>query len=139
MKISHDIHNNVKVLATVKPVAVGTSGIGGGQLSSAIDRKGYGSVEFVYQSGGSASAADTITPVVYESDSSTTGFTSVAAADLQGSETALTLTTAAGKVGKVGYKGSKRYLKIRLYGTGTATALVAGSVVLSTPEAAPVS
>lgn len=138
MKIAHDIHNNVKVLAVVKPVAVGTTGIAGGQLSSAIDRSGYGSVEFVYQSGGSASAADTITPLVYESDASTGGFTSAAAADLLGSETALTLTTAAGKIGKVGYKGNKRYLKLRLYGTGTATALVAASVVMSTPEAAPV-
>lgn len=138
MKVSHDLHNNIKVVAAVKPVAVGTTGIAGGQLSSAIDRKGYGSVEFVYQSGGSASVADTITPVVYEGDTTNGSFTSAAAADLLGTEAALTLTTSAGKVGRVGYKGNKRYVKLRLYGTGTATALVAGSAVLSTPESAPV-
>lgn len=138
MKISQDIHNNVKIVAAVKPVAVGTTGSAGGQLSSAIDRKGYGSVEFIYQSGGSASVADRVTPVVLEGDTTNGSFTSAAAGDLVGSETALTLTTAAGKIGKVGYKGNKRYVKLRLYGLGTATALVAGSAVLSTPEAAPV-
>ncbi len=133
-----DLVNNIKVLVAVKPVAVGTSGIAGGQLSAILDRRGYQSVSFVYESGGSASVADTITPVVYEAAATGDSFTSAAADDLVLTEAALTLTTAAGKIGKVGYRGSKRYLKIRLYGTGTATALVAAVAVLGNPEYAPV-
>lgn len=133
-----DMHNSISVLAAVKPVAVGTTGIAGGQLSAIIDRRGFSSVEFAYQSGGSASVADTITPVIYEAAATGDTFTSVANADLLGTEAALTLTTAAGKVGRVGYVGNKRYLKIRLYGTGTATALVAASVILGNPDLAPV-
>jgi hypothetical protein len=137
MKIGKDLHNNIKVVNVVTPAAVGTTGIAGGKLSAAIDRKGYSSLEFTYHSGASASVADTITPVVYEADTTNGSFTSVAAADLLGSETALTLTTG-GVIKKVGYKGDKRYVKLRLYGTGTATAIVAATAQLSTPESAPV-
>ena len=137
MKISQDIHNNIKVVVAVKAQAVGTSGIAGGKLSSAIDRKGYGSIEFIYQSGSSASAADTITPVVYEADATGDTFTSVASTDLIGTEDAITLGTGGG-IDRVGYKGLKRYLKLRVYGTGTATAIVGAVAVLSTPESAPV-
>jgi len=130
-----DMHNNISVLHAITPQAVGTSGIAGGKLSGALDRRGFESVEFVYSSGASASAADTITPVVYEGDTTNGSFTSVASADLLGAETALTLTAA--KTGRVGYNGNKRYLKIRLYGTGTATAVVAASAILGKPAIAP--
>ncbi|MBX9759163.1 MAG: hypothetical protein K2Y29_10340 [Beijerinckiaceae bacterium] len=130
-----DMHNNISVLHAISPQAVGTSGIAGGKLSDALDRRGYDQVEFVYSSGASASVADTITPVVYEGDTTNGSFTSVANADLLGTEAALTLTAA--KSGRVGYQGNKRYLKIRLYGTGTATAVVAAVAVLGAPERAP--
>jgi len=137
MKISHDIHNNIKVVTAIVPQAVGTTGIAGGKLSSAIDRKGYGSVEFVYQSGASAAATDRITPIVYEGDTTDGSFASVADSDLLGTEGQLT-PTSVGAIKRVGYKGTKRYLKLRLYGTGTATAIVGANAVLSTPESAPV-
>lgn len=137
MKIGKDLHNNIKVVNVVTPAAVGTTGIAGGKLSSAIDRKGYSSLEFTWHSGASASVADTITPVVYEGDTTNGSFTSVANADLLGTEAAITLTTG-GQVKKIGYKGDKRYVKLRLYGTGTATAIVAATAQLSTPESAPV-
>lgn len=133
-----DMHKNIKVLNVIKPVAVGTTGAAGGQLSAVIDRRGYESVEFVMNAGGSASAADTITPVVLESSATGSGFTSVAAADLIGDETALTLATAAGQAKSIGYRGNERYLKLRLYGTGTATALVGAVAVLGNPHNAPI-
>jgi len=37
----------------------------------------------------------------------------------------------------VGYNGNKRYLKIRLFGTGTATAVVAATAVLGAPAIRP--
>lgn len=130
-----DMHNNISVLHAITPQAVGTSGIAGGKLSGALDRRGFRSVEFIYSSGASASAADTITPVVYEGDTTDGSFTSVANADLLGTEAALTLTAA--KSGRVGYIGNKRYLKLRLYGTGTATAVVAAVAVLGTANLRP--
>lgn len=130
-----DMHNNISVLHAITPQAVGTTGIAGGKLSGALDRRGFQAVEFIYSSGASASAADTITPIVYEGDTTDGSFTSVANADLLGTEAALTLTAA--KTAKVGYIGSKRYLKLRLYGTGTATAVVAATAVLGTPAIRP--
>jgi hypothetical protein len=133
-----DMHNNISVLKAIKPVAVGTTGAANGTLSGIIDRQGFESVEFIYSSGGSASVADTINPVVLESATTGGSFTSVADADLLGTEAALTLATSAGAIGRVGYRGSKRYLKLRLYGLGTATALVAAQAVLGNPHQAPV-
>ena len=136
MKISQDIHNNIKVVHAITPQAAGTTGSSNGRLSPAIDRAGYDSLEFVYSAGTSASAADTITPVVLEGDTTNGAFTSAADADLIGTEGAITLSAAATK--KVGYKGNKRYAKLRLYGVGTATAIISGTAILSTPAAAPV-
>jgi len=130
-----DMHNNISILHAITPAAVGTTGIAGGKLSGALDRRGFESVEFIYSSGASASVADTITPVVYEGDTTNGSFTSVAAADLVGTKAPLTLSAA--KSGKVGYVGSKRYLKLRLYGTGTATAVVAAVAVLGNPAIRP--
>jgi len=131
-----DMHSSISVLHAITPQAVGTSGIAGGKLSGILDRQGYESVEFVFQSGASASVADTVVPVIYEAAATGDSFTSVANADLLGDETALTLTAA--KSGRIGYRGNKRYLKIRLYGVGHATAIVGAVAILGNPHLAPV-
>lgn len=131
-----DFHKNIKVVHGITPQAVGTTGIANGKLSAVIDRRGYDTAEFVIASGASASVADTITPVVYESTATGSGFTSVANADLIGDETALTLTAAKSK--SIGYRGNKRYLQLRLFGTGTATAIVSATAILARPNIAPV-
>lgn len=131
-----DMHNNIKVLGILAPIAVSTTGAAGGRQTAVTDRRGYESVEFVYVSATSASAADTITPIIYESDSATTStFTAVADADLLGTEDAITLSAAAAK--KIGYRGNKRYVRARLYGTGTATALVSGLWIGGNPQIGP--
>lgn len=131
-----DLHSKIKVVSAITPAAVGTTGSANGTTSAKIDRRGYESVEFVFQSGTSATVADTITPVIYESDATGSGFTSVADADLIGSEAARTLTAAFSN--SIGYRGNKRYLKIQLYGTGTATAVVAASAILSNAHQQPI-
>lgn len=127
-----DMHNNIKVVQTHSGANVGTTGAANGTLSAAVDRKGFESVEFVYGRGVSAAATDTITPVVLEADATNGSFTSVAAADLLGSEGVLTGSAAAS--GKVGYVGNKRYLKLRLYGVGTATARVHAHALLGNAQ-----
>lgn len=134
-----DMHNNIKVVHAITPQAVGTTGAANGKLSAVIDRQGYESVEFVFSSGASASVADTITPIVYESDTATTaGFAAVADADLLGLEEDQKLTLTAAGSSKIGYRGNKRYVGIRLYGLGTATAIVSSVAVLGNPHQAPV-
>lgn len=133
-----DMHNNVKVLSAIAPQAVGTTGAANGKLSGIIDRRGYEAVEFVFQSGASASVADTITPVLLEAAATGDSFTSVADADLIGTEAAQKLTLTAAGASKIGYQGNKRYLKIRLYGVGTATAIVSAAAILGKPNRAPV-
>lgn len=130
-----DMYSNLAIANAITPQAVGTTGIAGGRLSAVIDRRGYESVTFAYKSGTSASAADTITPVIYEGDATGGSFTSVASADLLGTEAPITLSAAATR--KVGYSGNKRYLRIRLFGTGTATAIVSADVILSNASRVP--
>lgn len=133
-----DMHKNIKVLNAIAPQAVGTTGAANGKTSAIIDRRGYEAVEFVFNAGSSASVADTVTPVVFEANTTNATFTSVANADLIGDETAVTLATSAGQGKGIGYRGNKRYLKLRLYGTGTATAIVSAMAVLGSPYKAPI-
>lgn len=130
-----DMHNNIKVIQTHSGANVGTTGAANGTLSAILDRRGFESVEFVYGRGVSASGVDTITPVVLEADATNGSFTSVANADLLGTEAALTGSGASG--GKVGYVGNKRYLRLRLYGIGTATARVNAHAILGNPHISP--
>jgi len=131
-----DMHNSIKVIHAITPQVVGTSGAANGKLSAIVDRQGFESLEFVYSAGTSASAADTINPIVLEADATGDSFTSVANDDLLGTESAITLSAAGSK--KVGYKGNKRYTRLRLYGLGTATAIVGAVAILGNPADAPV-
>ena len=47
--MARDLHNNVKVLRVVSPVAIGTTGTG--QVGKIIDRAGYEGVEFIVSYG----------------------------------------------------------------------------------------
>jgi hypothetical protein len=143
-----DMHSNIKVLRAIEPKAIGTTGIANGSLSPILDRRGYDSAEFVILHGTAGATGDTTTPVVYESDTAVSGdFTSVADADLVGTEAlaglpaeATARTSGVGKnvATKLGYIGTKRYLRLRLYGVGHATGIVGAALVLGHPERAPI-
>jgi hypothetical protein len=111
--------------------------------SAVIDRRGYNGVEFVFAYGLTASAVDTHTLTILESDTATTGdFTSVADANLAGTEAlagrAAGLTSGVGiNVAKrIGYKGNKRYVRASIVGAGSATMLGSCVALLYAPEAA---
>jgi hypothetical protein len=76
------------------------------------------------------------TPKLTESDSASSGFSDVAAGDLDGAFAAL----ATGTPQRVGYLGSKRYLRIVITATGSPAtgAKFAAGVLLSDPQYAPV-
>lgn len=141
-----DLHNNVRVLRAIEPKAIGTTGIANGALSAALDRRGFESAEFVFMHGTAGATGDTTSVIIYEGDTTGGSFTSVADADLLGSEanaglpaqaTARTSGVGQNIATKLGYRGNKRYLKCRMYGVGHATGIVAAALVLSNPHRAP--
>lgn len=142
MKISTDLHNNIRTKLALDPVALGATGANVGRI---IDRKGYAGVEFILEYGAITTTGTAVTVVVKEGD--TTGaLTSVADADLIGTETLASLPASADRASgsgsrvtkRIGYKGSKRYVQLSMNGTGTTSAgIIAASAILFHPEAAP--
>lgn len=140
-----DFHNGFKLQPNViPPAAVGTTGATNGSLSGVIDRKGFGGVTFIYSYGVTGATGDTVTPVVLECATSDGTFTSVADADLNGTEADAALAAGTRVSGstqnvskKLTYKGNQPFVKTRLYGLGTATSIVSAAALLHTPRHLP--
>lgn len=110
-----------------------------------IDRRGYNGVEFFVNYGLTATKTDTFTLTVLESDSSATdAFTSVADANLNGTEalasrlavTGQTSGTSINVAKRIGYKGNKRYVRAYITAVGSATMIGSCNALLFAPEAA---
>lgn len=141
--MTRDLHHNIKVVRSVSPVAVGTTGTG--QTGKVVDRQGYQGVELIFSYGSITSSVAVFTPTVLEGD--TTGaMTSVADADLLGTESAAGVAAGARTSGttknvskNIGYIGTKRYVSGNVKSTATAGTPVTVDVVLSHPIHAPTS
>lgn len=137
-----DLHENMKQVLALNAVALGATGANAGAI---IDRKGYGGVEFVIGYGSITTTGTVVTALLKEGDVTGT-LTSVADADLIGTETLASLVAGARAAGtgkelckRLGYKGSKRYLQLTLTGTGTTSAgMVWADAILHCPDVAPV-
>ena len=137
-----DLHNNVDIVAVVPSIAVGTTGTG--QTCSVIDTRGYDAVELAINYGAITATAATFTVTVLEGDVTGT-MTSVATADLLGTESAAGLAAATRTDGstekvakRIGYIGSKRYLRVDVESTATAGTPVGVVAVLAKAARAPV-
>lgn len=137
-----DFHNNHKVVRSISPVAVGTTGTG--QTGKIVDRSGYQGVEIHLSYGSITATAATFTPTIKHGDA-TGSMTSVADADLLGTETGAGLAAGArtsnstkNVTKRVGYIGAKQYVQVNLKSTATAGTLVGANVVLTNPVDAPV-
>lgn len=106
-----DLHNNIKCSLAEPPVAAQTDNTA--IVSTILDTSGFGSNEFVGILGTNTDADVSFTVLMEEGDnSSLTDNTSVADADLLGVE-AMGLDFADdNKVFKLGYKGTKRYIRV---------------------------
>lgn len=139
----HDLHNNTRAVRALGPVALATVA---GLAGKVIDRQGYGGVEFIINYGTVTATNATITPVVKEGTATGT-MTSVANADLLGTEAlgalpaqATSRTSGVGKFvsTRIGYKGNKRYVSCGIASaTVTAATIVSITAVLHSPSLAP--
>jgi hypothetical protein len=105
-----DLHNNIDVRRALSPKAAVTDNTA--YVSEVLDRRGFESVELLLAIGANTDSNATFTVLLEEgSDGST--FTAVADADLLGTEALASFTAADddNKVKKLGYTGSKRYLR----------------------------
>lgn len=136
-----DAHNNVSSKLVVIPVAIGANATKTGLV---VDRQGYGGVEFhlLY---GSVTTTGTIATVVVKEGDVTGTLTSVADADLLGTEALASLLAGARAAGtgkevtkRVGYRGAKRYVSLDVVSTGVTSAGTVGALaVLHSPFNAP--
>lgn len=142
--MQHDLHSNIKQVLAISPVAIGATGTTTGRI---VDRQGYGGVEFLVSYGAVSTTGTVVTLSLKEGDA-TGSLTSVADADLLGTETLAGLpatTPRTSGVGqqvskRLGYKGTKRYLRLDFTNTGTTSAGIAAAVaVMFNPFVAPVS
>ena len=75
-----------------------------------------------------------------EESADNTAFTAVAAADLQGTEPVVDDATDDDQIYKLGYLGSKQYLRVAVTVSGATTGAVYGAMIIAGhPAAAPVS
>jgi hypothetical protein len=138
-----DLHNNIKAIRAIPPVAVGTTGTG--QTGKVIDRRGYNSVEFIVGYGAITATGAVFTVTVKEGDA-TGAMTSVADADLLGTEAGAGIAAGTPRTSnvnklvtkRVGYRGNKRYVQCDVKSTATAGTPISVTAILGDPEIAPV-
>ena len=134
------LHENVAAVVCLAAQNLATTS----KIGDAIDTHGYGGVEFLINYGTIAASTTTVAATVMESDSSTAStFTSVADADLVGTEALASIAAVARVAGstsavvkKIGYKGTKRYAKVKLKASASSVGSV--SAVLFHPALAPI-
>jgi hypothetical protein len=130
-----ELHNNIRPIRSISPVAAGTTGTG--KTGTIIDRQGYAGVEFLFDYGTVTATNATITVTLLEGDVTGT-MTSVADADLIGTEVLAGLAAAATRTSgvsknvtkRLGYKGIRRYVQPKMVNTVTATTPIAATAIL---------
>jgi hypothetical protein len=143
-----DMVSNIKVVRSISPVAVGTTGTG--QTGKIVDRRGFEGVTILISYGTITATAATIIPVIKHGDVTGT-MTSVADADLItmaggvapelaaaiAATTPRTSGTSKNVSKRIGYIGGKRYVSCNIVSTTTAGPPVSATVILSHPHARP--
>lgn len=123
---SKDLHNSIKAVVALQPQSITTNTTTVGEV---VDTLGHESVEFIVAAGSLADAA--LVPAVTECDTSGGTYTAVADADLLGTEAGAALAaTDDATAAKIGYLGSKRFVKLSLVSTGASGANLVGAVAV---------
>lgn len=120
-----DLVNNIKVVNAINAVAIRDDS----SESSVIDTAGFESVTVVAQMAVFISGAGKIQ--ILESETSTGSFTVVADEDLINVPEKM---AAEGDVSKVGYRGHKQFIKVKIVKDSTISATVGAVVILGHPH-----
>lgn len=136
-----DLHNNIHAVPLIVPIAARTDNTA--IVSAIIDRKGYESVELVLVTGTNTDANATFAVLVEDGDNSgLSDNVAVADAELLGTEALAGFTYADdNECRKIGYTGSKRYVRMTVTPSGndSGNIFIAGVAILSNPLIAPTS
>lgn len=122
MNINKDLHSNTELRRVISPIAIGANATKTGKI---IDRQNFGGVEFIASYGAVVTTGTVVTLVVFEGDVTGT-MTSVADADMIGTEALASLLAATPRTSgttknvskKLQYKGTKRYVRVDAVQTG---------------------
>ena len=122
---AYDLVNNIKVVNAVNSVALTDDS----DESAAIDTAGFESVTVVAQMAAFTSGAGRIS--ISECDTSNGSFTAVAESDLINAPENMAAT---GAVSKVGYRGHKQFIKVKIAKDSAISATVGAVVILGHPH-----
>lgn len=132
-----DLMNNIHPVKAIDPVVITDNTAAAGAI---IDTRGFGSLTFVVAAGTLSDADATVTALVEEGDAANlSDAAAVADADLIGTEAVASLTFADdSETRKIGYRGSKRYVRLTLTPAGnTGNIPIAAVAILGHPNSAP--
>ena len=131
----HDLFSNVKLTNALNGATISSNTTTAGAI---IDTQAFNTHLFAIRS--SARTDGTFTPLVQEGDASDlSDAADVADADLVGTEAGAAIT-AANKSAKVGYKGSKRYIRLSIVSTSvTSGAHLSALCIQGSPKEGPIS
>ena len=118
---AYDLVNNIKVVNAVNSVDLTDDS----SESAAIDTAGFESVTVIAQMSAFTSGAGKIS--ISECDTSDGSFTAVAESDLINAPESM---AAAGAVSKVGYRGHKQFIKVKIAKDSAISATVGAVVIL---------
>jgi hypothetical protein len=121
-----DLKNNVDAIQSIDPATHNSN-----QTGTGVDLQGYEAAMAVVYSG--ALTDGTHTPKLQESDDDSS-YTDVSASDVVGTFANIS----ADAVQRVGYKGSKRYVRVFVTSSGATGAIYGAMMILGVPHHAPV-
>lgn len=134
-----DLHNNIHCVPLIAPVAARTDNTA--IVSAIIDRRGYESAELVIVTGTNTDANATFAFLLEDGDDSgLSDNAAVADAQLLGTEALAGFTFADDvECRKIGYTGTKRYLRVTVTPSGndSGNIFIAGVAILGHPTMAP--
>lgn len=133
-----DIHNHINVRPGFIPVAATVDNTA--YVSQIVDTRGFGSVEFVIQTGSLADADATFTTLVEDGDASNlSDAATVVAAQLLGTVAqASFIFSDDNKCFKIGYVGNKRYVRVTVTpAANTGNVFLSGLWILGKPVIQP--
>ena len=122
---AYDLVNNIKVVNAVNSAALTADS----DESAAIDTAGFESVTVIAQMSAFTSGAGKIS--ISECDTSNGSFTAVAESDLINAPENM---AAVGAVSKVGYRGHKQFIKVKIVKDSAISATVGAVVILGHPH-----